>query len=183
MNRTLLVPGVGILVVFLVTIASLQTWTKAESHAARWQLRPESIRFEHIQVSATDKTQEIDPAYGELLTIEEVEATLTALTGEYLAPWREWENSPSRLYSRVSPRPIPTILAKVEMSPTTKRLQDRCCLATITVTIGKTVEHVPCMVDRADNRVLLCADGRWQLGDHWLKTAPLPHDHYDKLTR
>jgi hypothetical protein len=110
-----------------------------------------------------------------LLSPDEAHERLTALTGEYLRPWKQWESSPRRLYSRIAPRPIPSLSAEVEMTASAPEPQESFVLAVIKVTRqGDEPQQVPCIVDRTTRQVRLFTDGRWLTSEEWLKQAPTP---------
>jgi hypothetical protein len=108
------------------------------------------------------------------LSVEEAEQVLTALAGEYMRPWREWEASPHRMYSRVAPRPIPTIYASVEMSPGATGPRDSFLVGTIAVGTEAPLQPAPCVVDRLTAQVRVFADGQWLDEEEWLRKAPTP---------
>lgn len=109
------------------------------------------------------------------LSPSECEQVLTALATAYLQPWREWEASPRRLFSRVAPRPIPAILAKVEMAPSSGDQPEGFVTAAIVVQKGEQAETYPCVVARDTQAVWVFADGKWMPSATWLTTAPLPN--------
>ncbi len=109
------------------------------------------------------------------LSQTEAEQMLTTLAAEYLRPWREWEASPRRLFSRVAPRPIPAILAKVEMTPSPGDQHENFAMAAIVVRKGEQTETYPCVVARGSQAVWVFADGKWLPSDNWLAAAPLPN--------
>jgi hypothetical protein len=108
------------------------------------------------------------------LSMEEAEQVLTALAGEYIRPWKQWEASPHRLYSRAAPRPIPTITAAVEISPGAAGNSNSFLVATITVDKASQPEQTPCVIDRGTREALFFAEGQWLTQDEWLKKAPRP---------
>jgi hypothetical protein len=177
MNRTLVIPAGCCLFAFAALLAAL--------HGAKG--REASARPVHSDVSWSrlgSGSMPSRPAYSAsdalnangdlLLSSEEAKQVLTTLAGEYLRPWREWEASPHHLYSRAAPRPIPTIYAKIEMSPSAMGQSDSLLVATIAVSRGARTEQVPCVVDRITKRVRLYAERQWLTEDEWLKNASLP---------
>jgi len=110
-----------------------------------------------------------------LLSINDADQSLKALVDEYLRPWRQWETSPRRLYSRAAPRPIPTMYANIEMSPSTLGQSDSFLVATIAVGTEAHPQVVPCVVDRITKRVGFYVEGQWLTEDEWLKSASLAH--------
>jgi hypothetical protein len=163
MNRSLWIPAICYLFVFAALTATLHG--VAERDAAG----------EFVPREAAERRVATSSPNGEvLLSPEDAEKLLTALVGEYVRPWRKWEASPHRLYSRVAPRPIPTIVAKVEMSPCTACSSDKFLVAKIDVSFGGESKATPCVVDRTTSKVLLFADGQWLAQEEWLKNSPLP---------
>jgi hypothetical protein len=108
------------------------------------------------------------------LALDEVERSLAALSGEYIRPWRQRETSPRHLYSRASPRPIPTMSAEVEMTADEDVQAEGMAVATLVIKTGTRVETVPCVVDRFTRRVRIFAGGQWLTETQWLAQAPLP---------
>ncbi len=108
------------------------------------------------------------------LSIDEAQVLLTTLTGEYLRPWRQRENSPRHLYSRAAPRPIPSISAKTELASSATGQTDSFLVATITISTAARSQSVPCVVDRITKQVRLFNEGQWVTEDEWLTKAPLP---------
>jgi len=163
MNRSLVIPAVCCLGAFAALMATLHGVNGREAAA------------EFIPLDASVRRADASKANSELLlSTEEAEQALTSLVGEYLRPWRQWETSPHRLYSRVAPRPIPTILAKVEMSPSPNCKSDNFLVAKIDVSTGGKSQLTPCVIDRTTKEVLLFAEGQWLAEDEWLTKAPLP---------
>jgi hypothetical protein len=109
-----------------------------------------------------------------VLSHEEAQQQLSALVDQYLRPWREWENSPQRVYSRAAPRPIPSISAEIAIVPTAQVQGENLLLGTITVKAGIRSERIPCVVDRISKAVWLSASGQWLTGRQWLTKAPVP---------
>jgi len=109
-----------------------------------------------------------------LLSDEEAQQQLSVLADQYQRPWREWENSPHRFYSRAAPRPIPSISAEIAIAPSTKVQSDSFLLGAITVKIGARSEHIPCVIDRTSKIVWLSASGQWLTEEEWLAKAPAP---------
>jgi len=107
-----------------------------------------------------------------LLSEEEAQQQLSALVDQYMRPWREWENSPQRFYSRAAPRPIPSISAEIAIVPSIQ--SDGFLLGTITVKVGTRSEHIPCVLDRMSKVVWLSASGQWLTAEQWVKKAPVP---------
>jgi hypothetical protein len=163
MNRSLLVPAGCCLFAFAALLAALHGVTGQQAAA------------ELIPPDASGRRAGASNANGDLLlSIEEAEQVLTTLVGEYLRPWRQWEASPHRLYSRAAPRPIPTILAKVEVSPSEACRSDKFLVAKIDVSIDGLSQPTACVVDRLTKEVLLFADGQWLTKEEWLSKAQMP---------
>lgn len=166
MNRSLVVPA-GCLCAFAALLAVLPGGDGRES-AADSVLRGEVSTRAALDLAVPIGGQD-------LLPHAEAERMLTKLSGEYLRPWRQWENSPQRLYSRAAPRPIPSMSAEVALSAGETLESDSFVLATIDIRTGERLERVPCVVDRATRQVQLFAGGQWVSSDQWLETAPVPH--------
>jgi hypothetical protein len=178
MNRSLTIPAGCCLFAFAALLAALQGTvgreTAAESAPLATPIR-RGDREKTMPPTVANSASKASQANGDLLlSNEEAEQVLTKLAGEYLRPWRQWETSPRHLYSRVAPRPIPTISAKIEMSTGVMSQSDGFLVATIVVSTGARSEPIPCVVDRVTKQVRLFSEGQWITEDAWLKKAPLP---------
>jgi hypothetical protein len=111
-----------------------------------------------------------------LLSTEQAEHVLTALSGEFVRPWRQWESSPTRLYSRAMPRPLPSLSTEIQWAQDATSPSDSFLLASITVTKGPQTQAIPCVVNRVTQEVCLFANGHWLTAADWLKQAPNPAD-------
>lgn len=170
MNRSLTIPAVCCLVAFVGLLIALQGATILGAPASRASVNP-------IHPVATSGIPRGIPSESPSATLsaEAARDRLTALSGEYLRPWKQWESSPRRLYSRVAPRPIPSLSAEVEMTASSTRPQESFILAVIKVTRqGDEPQQVPCIVDRVTSQVRLFAEGQWLTSEQWLKRAPTP---------
>jgi|GEM_PF-2367647 hypothetical protein len=178
MNRSLTIPAGCCLFAFGALLAALQGTVGRETAAGLAPLATPVRRGDREKTmpptlaDSASKASEIDGDL--LLSNDEAEQVLTKLAGEYLRPWRQWETSPRHLYSRVAPRPIPTISAKIEISTGVTSQSDGFLVATIVVSTGARSEPVPCVVDRVTKQVRLFSEGQWLSEDVWLKKAPLP---------
>lgn len=159
MNRWLLIPAVVCAAVFAIVVAGLYQAEGREQRAA-------AVAYVSPDRPPTPLKVAIAPS--------ESEQKLQALTARFLQPWRKWESSPHRLYSRVAPQPIPSIAEEIQWADSSKQ-PSGCRLATITITIGEQAEQTPCIVDAGSGEVRLFADGKWLAEEEWLKLAPLPH--------
>lgn len=166
MNRWLLVPGIGCLLLFVGVLATLEG-------AARRSASPrddlEAVLFARVESASQSPQAEASPP----LSSEDPKQVLIALTNEYLGAWRQWENSPRRLYSRMAPRPVPTVLVNVEMAPQASE-SDHFALGTVGIIIGDKPQSYACVVDRLTQHVSVFAEGQWLTQEEWLATAPLP---------
>jgi hypothetical protein len=176
MNRSLWIPAGACLAAFaglLVVLHAVTGREKAADFRQTAALMPRSR-----QASPALRGERAIPnalAAGEtMLSIEESKQHLTALTGEYLRPWRQWESSPARLYSRIALRPVPTIFADVDVPSDAAGPADSFLVATIALRKGDEVESVPCVVNRLNKQARLFANGRWLTEDEWLELAPVP---------
>ena len=168
MNRSLVIPAVGCLFAFAALLAILHGAAGREAAA-------EPVSLDHSPRSlAASKARLANDSRNELLSTTEAEQRLATLAGEYLRPWRQWETSPRHLYSRVAPRPIPSISAEVAMSPGETGESGSFLLATIAVRTGAQSQPIPCVVDRATKQVRLFSAGQWLSEAEWLKQAPSP---------
>lgn len=178
MNRSLLIPAVCCVFGFVALLAVFHraSGREAATDSARQLVHSSRVDSEaprpmgsHLPAASSDvKRSEL------LMSPKDAEQKLTALSGEYLRPWRKWETSPHRLYSRAMPRPIPSISTEVAMSPGSTDESASFLLAAIIVRTGKQSQTVPCVVDRTSKHVCLCFDGQWLSEEEWLKKAPLP---------
>lgn len=156
MNRFMVIPAIGSVVIFAGVLA-----------------------FFH-NAPARERTSNTQQSYApaERISFAEAEEQLTKLTGDYLRPWREYENSPRRLYSRAAPRPIPSISASIELATTAeerKTMQtDNLLVATVVIKTGPQMQRIPCVIDRQGNDVRLFASDQWVTAKEWLMMAPMP---------
>jgi hypothetical protein len=162
MNRSLVIPAVCSLFAFAGLLAALHRASGWES-AARLSAP-----------SAPIKSAGITPVNADLISIAEAEQLLASLAGEYIRPWQQWASSPRRLYSRVAPSPVPTILTKVEVSTAATSASDGFLVATIAISKGPDIESIPCVVNRGTRQVRLFAEGQWLTEAAWLEKSPLP---------
>ena len=168
MNRMLIIPAGCCLVAFAALWASL-------NGAAGKESRSGALAAARENVSATIATRPSLSTKTKPLALEEVEQSLTALTGEYLRPWRQRETSPRYLYSRVAPQPIPSISAEVELAAGANSQADGMAVAAIVIKTGLRAETIPCVVDRHTRQVRVFAGGEWLTEAQWLSQAPLPN--------
>src|SRR5690349_11644607 len=119
MNRFMVIPAIGSVVIFAGVLAFFQS---------------APARDREVKLQAVARPSD------EKLSFAEAEEQLTKLTGEYLRPWREYEKSPRRLYSRIAPSPIPSISASIELATTAeerKTMQtDNLLVATVVIKTG-----------------------------------------------
>jgi hypothetical protein len=168
MNRSLTIPAICSLAAFVGLLAVLHGAPTNDPPASR--SRSSTVAVHPVATSGIPR----EPARS-LLSPDEAREQLTALTGEYLRPWKQWESSPRRLYSRVAPRPIPSLSAEVEMTASSTEPQESFVLAVITISRAREVEQrIPCLVDRTTSQIRLFADGQWLTSEDWLKRAPTP---------
>lgn len=168
MNRMLIIPAGCCLVAFAALWASL-------SGAAGKESRSGALAAARQNVNVAIATRPLLSAVTKPLALEEVEQSLTALTGEYLRPWRQQASSPRYLYSRVAPQPIPSISAEVELATGANSQADGMAVAAIVVKTGRQSETMPCVVDRFTRQVRVFAGGQWLTEAQWLSQAPLPN--------
>jgi len=177
MNRLLVIPAACCLIAFAALLAALQGAVGHETGAESTQVVERGYRGEPgtkpltRNYLASDATRANDNL---LMSSDEAQQVLTRLAGDYLRPWRQWESSSHRLYSRAAPRPIPSISAGIELASSAAGQSDGFLLATITVTAGARTQPVPCVVDRTTKQVRLFAEGQWQSEKEWVMNAPLP---------
>jgi hypothetical protein len=156
MTRSIWIPAIGCLAAFAALWATLQGATRRSTVDV---LRSASAPSEATRGS---------------LSIDEAEQVLSALSSEYLRPWRALETSPHRLYSRAAPRPIPPSYANVELAAASAQ-SEAFLVATLSISkAGGPAQQVPCVVDRSTRQVRLFAAGQWQDESEWLANAPLP---------
>lgn len=169
MNRMLLIPAICCFSAFTVLLVILNAATAREA-AAQAARRGGDAAISPVAIDDAPT-----PSAGAISKSgSEPEQLLQKLSDEYLQPWRQWENSPHRLYSRVAPSPVPSISAEIAVSPQGGNQLKNVALATITIRKGRTSDEVPCIVDRTTQRVHLFAAGKWLSSEEWLKTAPTP---------
>lgn len=161
MNRALVIPAVGCLLVFAGTFVMMH-------HAAGESGRKGETP---APMPARENAAPTEP-----------EAKLKALAADYVRPWQEYQKSPARLYSRIAPRPVPSIEAEVELVTTDVAPMGAPLLATIHVKIGDQKSSTPCLIDRDTKEIRLFANGKWQKTDDWLKSAPNPRTYVAPTT-
>jgi hypothetical protein len=177
MNRSLWIPAACCCAAFIALLVVLHAVAgrdkpAEQEHAAALPTigNPKSPDSTLVHVAL----QGTPTAAASLRTVKECEQSLTALSSEYLRPWRRLESSPHRLYSRAAPHPIPTISADVEIWLAAFQPTDSFVVATISINKGTQLESVPCVVNRLNGQMQLFAQGRWLDQDEWLKLAPMP---------
>jgi hypothetical protein len=170
MNRWTFIPAACSLFAFVALWTTLQGAIREERLSRTSSMAPR-IERETISIAPAvpAPARSNDP-----LTPRSTEQRLNHLATEYLRPWRQWENSPHRLYSRVSPTPIPEIKAEIILVDSAADQNDSSLLATIKVTTGGHSQLMPCVVDRTSQNVSVFTDGRWHSEEDWLKMAPVP---------
>lgn len=162
MNRFLIHSAAGCLFAFAGLWAGLHGATGREA-AAKTAVAPPRA-YEVVSISRGDG----------IPSVNKVEQRLAALTGEYIRPWRQWESSPHRTYSRAMVREVPPIYATVELAAHSAGGTEGLVVATIAIRKGVEVETVPCVVDRTTNQVRLFAGDNWLTEEQWLSLAPRP---------
>ena len=172
MNRLLIVPAGCCLVAFAALWASLGGAAGKESRSGAL-----AAAGDNASTAAATKYSRSPalPAGSQALALEEVEQSLTALTGEYMRPWRQHETSPRYLLSRAAPRQIPSISAEVELAAGTNAPSEGLAVGTIFVSRGTHFETFPCAVDRYSGHTRLFAGGQWLTASQWVAQAPLPN--------
>jgi hypothetical protein len=169
MNRMLLIPAICCVSAFAVVLLVFHTATGRETAT------PAGRGGGDNALSPVAIEDARTPSAGDIpRSASEPEQLLQKLSDEYVRPWRQWQNSPHRLYSRAAPRPVPSIFAEIAVSPQSAGQRKDVSLATITIRTGLTSDAVPCIVDRTTGLVHLFAAGKWLPSDEWLKTAPTP---------
>ena len=172
MNRMLFVPAIGCLGSFAVLLLVFHAAAGREAATRATRLKGNDLVVARSAVSSTPDAATPSAGSGSL-SGDAAEQQLQRLSEEYLRPWRQWENSPHRLYSRVAPRPIPSISAEVAVAPPADS-EESFVLGTITIRTGDKSEPVACIVDRVTKKVHLFSSGKWLGSDEWLKKAPTP---------
>jgi len=175
MNRWLFVPAGCCLLAYAALFAAIHSRANGETVAGPVRSEADlrggetapflSASLAPLAAAGEDST---------LLSVDEAEQLLTKLSGEFMQPWRQWEASPHRLYSRAAPRPIPSISAKIQLVERESNQRDGVLLATITVRTGEHSQSIPCAVDRITKRARLFSNGEWLTAKEWLMTAPSP---------
>jgi hypothetical protein len=78
------------------------------------------------------------------------------------------------MFSRMAPKPIPSISGEIQLASDTASEADACLVGTISIRMKVETQVIPCLVDRLTGRPRFFHNGRWLASDEWLKTAPLP---------
>ena len=188
MNRWLSIPAGCCFVAFGFVYAVLHGAVGGESVS---NLRRPIPAVGSENAPAPTATGPLAPQDARLVSIAEAERTLVSLRDAWLRPWRQWESSPHRLYSRAAPRPIPSMSAEIQLASESLSESDGCLVGVISVHkglpagpyglpaasmpgAGSETSSIPCVVDRLTSRVRFFHNGRWLTDDEWLTTAPLP---------
>jgi hypothetical protein len=180
MNRALTIPAASCLIVFVIAFAALHD----SLNSAAADNRPTDVNAKRVVNPESSLTSiplpgtKLRPAGSPAnpltpMSNDEAREALTKLTEKYTQPWHEWENSPTRLYSRAAPRQVPAISTSVTVT-TPDDPRDGFFLATIEVKIGRDAQPAACMIDRTSKRVFVFKDGAWIAGDKWAEAGPLP---------
>jgi hypothetical protein len=174
MNRALILPAGVCLIAFAALLATVGPYGRASTAATKLGAARRLADRGSIstQAGAAFKV----PNASDVLPLSDSDARKLVSThaDEYLRPWRQWETSPHRWYSRAAPRPIPTINVEIVMAPVTKGQSNSFLLGTIAIIMGARSQPVPCIVDRTTRRAWMSVDGQWLTEDEWLKKAPVP---------
>lgn len=176
MNRALILPAGFCLIAFAALLATVGPYGRASTAAAT---KPGAVHrlADRGSTPITQAGAAFDvPNASDTRPLSDSEARklVSTLADEYLRPWRQWETSPHRMYSRAGPRLIPTMHVEIVMAPVTKGQGNGFLLGTIAVITGARSQPVPCVVDRTTKRVWMSVDGQWLTEDEWLKKAPVP---------
>jgi hypothetical protein len=174
MNRLLAVPAGCCLAGFVVLLVTLHVATGRETATEAARSRVVATDLGRELAPPPPSNYRSAPQSDQRLSAADAEPLLTALSGEYIGPWKKWAESPQRLYSRIAVSPIPSISAEVALSPNVAE-DDAFLLASIGITTGPKKEAVPCVVDRTTRQVRLFVEDKWVAGEEWLKQAPQPY--------
>ncbi len=169
MNRLLAIPAVCCFVAYAGLSAAMRGPAIDQGPAARHGL-PSLSRVDSGQGNSGAQPSDCNA----LLSVEDAQELMTSLAGEYQRPWRQWQSSPRRLYSRAAPRPVPSISADIQWASAAANPSDRLLLATIAIRAGVVSQSVPCVLDRTTSQASFFSDGQWLTAYEWLKRAPLP---------
>jgi hypothetical protein len=172
MNRSLAIPAAGCCVAFVALLATLHVATGRETATDLARSRVASLDREVAPVLPPASFSASIAEGDQLLSPNDAQQLLAALSGEYLRPWRQWQTSPRRMYSRAAVRPVPSISAEIILSSSDE--EDPFLLATVAITTGRRTDAVPAVVDRTTKQVRLFSDGQWLTQAEWIKKAPLP---------
>ncbi|WP_425614078.1 hypothetical protein NA78x_003932 [Anatilimnocola sp. NA78] len=164
MNRTLWIPAVCCAFAFVALATTFRGATGRETISKTGQ---------SVVTSKTELLSASAATPSELMSSAEAEQLLTAIADEYTAPWRQAQATPRNLYSRIAPRPIPSIKSDIELVKATDE-GGQILLATVAITTGEAKESIPCVVDRRTKQVSFFAAKQWQTQADWVKTAPSP---------
>jgi len=182
MNRWLSIPAGCCFVAFGVLYAVL--YGAGGDSSANLRRPTPAVGGENARTPAASGP--LAPRDGRMLSIAEAERRLVSLRDDWLRPWRQWESSPHRLYSRAAPRPIPSMSAEIQLATESLGESDGCLVGVISVHRGSETSSmpgyggrsetssIPCVVDRLTGRVRFFHDGRWLTDDEWLTKAPTP---------
>jgi hypothetical protein len=200
MNRWLSIPAVFCAVAFSVVYALMYGALRGESAN---NLRPTVPATRGGDAPPSSSAVRLATAGESLMSIDDAQRSLASLRDEWLRPWRQWESSPRRLYSRAAPRPIPSLSAEIQFASESLGESDGCLVGVISVHKGlptgpyglpagsmpgagsetssmpggfggSETSSIPCVVDRLTSRVRFFHNGRWLTDEEWLATAPLP---------
>lgn len=183
MNRSLAIPA-GVTLVAFVVVASM--FHKAAGRdAVGGEAIPQAASVEvpaafppTVFPDAASLSQETEAlAFGQepLLSVPAAKEHLSTLTAQYLGPWRQWQSSPRFLYSRVAPRPVPSVSEKIDIFAGNLSEADSLVLATIEIKTGEETQAIPCVIDRHTQKAWFYNGNRWLNEAAWLAQAPLPN--------
>ena len=172
MNRRLTIPAGCCIVAFGVVYAALHGAVDADVNPSRQ--RVVSSELANLS-SVSSSAAQFDKFDRRLLSVAEVEQSLISARDAWLRPWRQWESAPHRLYSRVAPRPIPSLSAEIQLASESLGESAGCLVGIISVHKGGAEPFaIPCVVDRFTSRTRFFHDGRWLTEEEWVATAPAP---------
>jgi len=170
MNLKLTIPALASLAAFLGTMLVLnqsggQQPDEANARAA--------LTAAAANVPLTDTAQDAVPLKSPgRLNQTQAKTLLESYIASYSKPWQDYAQSPHHLMSRVAPRPIPSLHARIEWASAIET--DNQLLATIRISRGLETTAAPCVIDRASKQVRIFANDQWLSAEDWVKTAPQP---------
>lgn len=169
MNLRLAIPACCCLGGFVLLYSALEGADRGASRTTAEQVSaPQPVVATPIDLAIEAASHSAQQAW---LTPEEAEQLVSSERDKLMAPWREWQQAPHRIYSRVY---IPLETFEAEFQFAAIEPDSPLALGALTIQRGELSTAVPFVVDRHLATLRLFHDGHWLDAEAWLAAAPRP---------